>query len=127
MCNCILEEEHKDHTVNPSLGQKQRSLVIELRKNVWNLNKSRPTVAIVINEGSIIIELRKSLVPSQCKTKKSGKLSLVKTYCTGTCFSKTMDSYLFLKKSNPYLTFFKIFLRDCLNSNLHDQKRQHFF
>ena len=33
----------------------------------------------------------------------------------------------FLKKSNPYLTFFKIFLPDCLNSNLHDQKRQHFF
>ena len=78
MCNCILEEEHKDHTVNPSLGQKQRSLVIELRKNVWNLNKTRPKVAIVIGEGSIIIELRKSLVPSQCKT-KSGKLSLVKS------------------------------------------------
>ena len=52
MCNCILEEEHKDHTVNPSLEQKQRSLVIELRKNVWNLNKTRPKVAIVIGEGS---------------------------------------------------------------------------
>ena len=75
----FLEEEHKDHTVNPSLGQKQRLLVIELRKNVWNLNKTRPKVAIVIGEGSIIIELRKSLVPSQCKTKKSGKLSLVKS------------------------------------------------
>ena len=27
-----------------------------------------------------------------------------------------MDSYLFLKKSNIYFTFFKISLRDCLNS-----------
>ena len=45
-------EEHKDQTVNPSLEQKQRSLVIELRKNAWNLNKTRPKVAIVIGEGS---------------------------------------------------------------------------
>ena len=52
MCTCILVEEHKDQTVNPSLEQKQRSLVIELRKNVWNLNKTRPEVAIVIGEGS---------------------------------------------------------------------------
>ena len=34
------------------LEQKQRSLVIKLRKNVWNLNKTRPKVAIVIGEGS---------------------------------------------------------------------------
>ena len=119
MCNCILEEEHKDHTVNPSLGQKQRSLVIELRKNVWNLNKTRPKVAIVIGEGSNRIKEGFSAFTMQ--DPKWQTVIKWRVYCTKTCFSNTMDSYLFLKKSNSYFTFFKIFLRDCLNFNLHDQ------
>ena len=74
----FLKEGHKDHTVNPSLGQRQRSIVIELRKMSGTSTRQDQKVTTVIGEGSIVIELRKSLEPSQCKTKKSGKLSLVK-------------------------------------------------
>ena len=80
--------------MNPSLGQRQRSTVIELRKKSGTSTRQDQKMATVISEDPITQE--PALVDY---------------------------GYLFfLKNSNLHFTFFKTLLPDCLKSNLHYQK-----
>ena len=64
--------------MNPSLGQGQRSTVIELRKMSGTSTRQDQKVAAVISEGSIVIELRKRSGAFTRQDQKEWQLQLVK-------------------------------------------------